>query len=198
MALPRHVNVTDSRIRKSEKIVLKGEADQVPGRENGDIIFRLCEVEHPVFQRAGSDLHAEIQVTLAESLTGFSRVVLKHLDGRGIEITHPAGQILSPGQVLKVPNEGMPKKRFGGHGDLYLTVNLKFPDETWKPSPATLSKLQELLPKPEPPIEAATVDQVTFDPKADIEEFGAQDANGGSAWMDEDDEDDEPAACAPQ
>lgn len=192
------MNLTNSTIRHSEKIVLKGEADQLPDRENGDIIFRLCEVEHPVFQRAGSDLLASIDVTLAESLTGFSRVVLKHLDGRGIEIKHPAGQVLTSGQILKVAGEGMPNKRFGGHGDLYLTVNVKFPNETWKPSPATLSKLQELLPKPEPPIEAATVDQVTFDPKANIEDFGARDANGGSAWMDEDEDDEEAATCAPQ
>ncbi|KAJ5165991.1 hypothetical protein N7492_006287 [Penicillium capsulatum] len=184
--------------RKLEKIVLKGEADQMPGRDNGDIIFRLTEAEHPVFERAGSDLHAHIDVSLVESLTGFSRVVIKHLDGRGIEITHPSGQVLSPGQVLKVSGEGMPNKRFGDHGDLYLTVNLKFPDETWKPSAATLNSLREMLPKPDGPIDAATVDHVTFDAKADIEQFGAQDANGGSAWMDDDDEDDEPASCAAQ
>lgn len=186
----------DGMIREGEKIVLEGEADQIPGRENGDIVFQLVQEEHPVFDRAGSDLRATIDVTLAESLTGFSRVVLKHLDGRGIEIKHPAGQILTPGQVLKVAGEGMPIKRSDSRGDLYLTVNVKFPDGNWKPSPAMLEKLQDVLPKPDAPIEASPVDEVEYDPKANIEDFGSRDGHG-SAWMDEDD-DDEPAQCTAQ
>ena len=178
--------------------MLEGEADQVPDQEPGDIVFKIIEEEHPVFARAGSDLQATIKVTLAESLSGFSRVVLKHLDDRGIELNHPItpGAILSPGQVLKVPGEGMPMKRTDSRGDLYLVVDVKFPDSNWKPTPAMLEKLQEILPKPEPPIVAQTVDEVAYDPKGQIEDFGAQDGQGGSAW--EDEEDDEPAQCAAQ
>lgn len=184
-------------LREGEKIVLEGEADQVPDQETGNIVFRLVQEEHPVFERAGADLRASIEVTLAEALTGFSRVVLKHLDGRGIEIKHPAGRVLSPGQVLTVHGEGMPIKRSDSRGDLYLIVNVKFPEQQWQPSPETLDKLQELLPKPGPSITATTVDEVDYDPNGNMEEFGARDANGGSAWMD-DDEDDEPAQCATQ
>lgn len=175
---------------------MEGEADQVPDQEPGDIVFRLIQEEHPVFDRAGSDLRATIDITLAESLTGFSRVVLKHLDGRGIEIKHEAGRVLSPGQVLKVSGEGMPIKRSDARGDLYLIVNVQFPGEGWRPTPATLEKLKEILPKPEPPIAAATVDEVDYDPQGDLQEFGARDAHGGSAWGD--DEDEEPAQCATQ
>jgi DnaJ family protein A protein 2 len=182
---------------EGEKIVLEGEADQIPDRENGDIVFKLIQEEHEVFDRAGSDLRAAIDITLAEALTGFSRVVLKHLDGRGIEITHPAGKVLSTGQVLKVPGEGMPIKRSDARGDLYLAVNVKFPDESWKPTPEVLAKLQELLPKPDPAIEATTVDEVSYDPNGNMDDFGARDAHGGSAWVDDDD-DEEPAQCAAQ
>lgn len=179
--------------------MLEGEADQVPNQEPGDIIFKLVEEEHAVFTRAGSDLRADIDVTLAESLSGFSRVVLKHLDGRGIELTHPQkpGQTLSPGQVLKVPGEGMPHKRSDARGDLYLVVNIKFPDEKWKPTPAMLEKLKELLPKSDKPIEAETIDEVEYNPQGDLNEFGAKDGHG-SAWVDEDEDDDEPAQCATQ
>jgi DnaJ family protein A protein 2 len=176
---------------------LEGEADQVPDQEPGDIVFRIIEEEHPRFARAGSDLQTTIDVTLAESLTGFSRVVLTHLDGRGIELKHPLtpGAILTPGQVLKVPGEGMPMKRSDARGDLYLVVDVKFPEQDWKPTPAMVEKLKEILPKPAAPIKADTVDEVTYNPKAEIEEFGAQDGQG--AWEDEED-DDEPAQCAAQ
>lgn len=126
-------------------------------------------------------------------------MVVKHLDGRGIEISHPKkpGDVLRPGQVLKIPGEGMPHKRSDARGDLYLVVNIKFPDENWSPSPAVLEKLKEILPKPDPPIEAETVDEVDYDPKGDMEDFGAGDPRGGSGWVDED-EDEEPAQCATQ
>ncbi|KAH1356287.1 hypothetical protein LV164_001856 [Aspergillus fumigatus] len=185
--------------KEGDKIVLEGEADQAPGQEPGDIVFHIVEEEHPVFRRAGADLTANIDVTLAEALTGFSRVVIKHLDGRGIEITHPKtpGEVLSPGQVLKVPGEGMPLKRSDARGDLYLVVNINFPDAKWKPSAAVLERLREMLPKPDPLIQADTVDEVDYDPKGNLDDFGARDGQGSSAWEDEE-EDGEPAQCAPQ
>ncbi|KAI9368086.1 hypothetical protein BJX61DRAFT_246850 [Aspergillus egyptiacus] len=174
--------------KDGDRIVLEGEADQVPGQEPGDIIFHLVEEEHEVFKRSGADLMATIDVTLVEALTGFSRVVVKHLDGRGIELQHPKtpGQVLSPGQVLKIPGEGMPIKRSDARGDLYLLVNIKFPDENWKPSPAVLERLKEMLPKPGPAIQAETIDEVEYDPKGNLEDFGSQDPSGGDAWEDDD------------
>lgn len=192
--------ITDQIVREGEKIVLEGEADQVPDQEPGDIVFHLEQVEHPTFQRAGADLSATIDVTLAEALTGFSRVVVKHLDGRGIELTHPKtkGEVLSPGQVLRVAGEGMPFKKSDSRGDLYLIVNVKFPDEKWQPSAATLERLKEMLPKPDPLIQAETIDDVEYDSKADMGDFGGGDERGGSAWVDDDGEDGEPAQCATQ
>ncbi|KAL4797937.1 putative DnaJ domain protein [Aspergillus venezuelensis] len=188
--------------KDGDRIVLEGEADQVPGQEPGDIIFQLEEGEHPVFQRAGADLKATIDITLAESLTGFSRVVIKHLDGRGIELQHPnpnsknKSPTLSPGQILKVPGEGMPIKRSDAKGDLYLIVNVKFPGADWKPTPDVLEKLKEMLPKPDPRIKAEPVDEVEYEAKKDLEEFGSKDPAGGDAW--EDDEEEGGAQCTTQ
>ncbi|EED12870.1 DnaJ domain protein (Mas5), putative [Talaromyces stipitatus ATCC 10500] len=185
--------------KEGDRVVLEGEADQVPDQEPGDIVFHLVETEHPVFRRAGPDLTADLEITLAEALAGFSRVALKHLDGRGIEITHPKkpGDVLSPGQVLKIPGEGMPLKKSDARGDLYLIVDIKFPDKDWAPSPATLEKLREILPKSTHlPIEAETVDEVDYESDANIEEFGQGDPRGGSGWQDN--EEGEPAQCATQ
>ncbi|KFY28091.1 hypothetical protein V493_03097 [Pseudogymnoascus sp. VKM F-4281 (FW-2241)] len=175
---------------QGERIVLEGEADQIPDQTPGDIVFTLVEEDHDVFQRRGHDLLAELKVTLAESLCGFSRVVLKHLDGRGIQIDHPRGKVFKPGQVLKIEGEGMPHKKSDARGDLYLVINIEFPDNGWIEDEASFAKLEALLPKPNAPIDAPEVDEVTFTEDADIEEFGASAGQGGrgAEWEDDDEE----------
>ena len=181
--------------RDGDILKLEGEADQVPGQEPGDIVFTLeQEEEHRVFERKGADLLAQIEVTLAEALCGFSRVVLKHLDGRGIQIQHPqpAARVLNPDQVIKIPGEGMPHKKSDLKGDLYLTVKINFPDYAWLDKNQAFSKLKDILPKPEKAIEAEEVDDVQYVETADIDDFGAGEADG------EDWEDDEEVEDGPQ
>lgn len=175
--------------------MLEGEADQVPDQEPGDIIFVLKELDHTVLRRAGADLAADIDITLAEALCGFSRVVLKHLDGRGIHIRHPQKDpaVLKPGQVIKVVGEGMFFKKTDQKGDLFLTVNVQFPEHDWLEQHQAFSKLKELLPGPPKPIVTEEVDEVAYD-AAYIADFGANDGQGGDAW--EDDEEDEGGADA--
>lgn len=175
--------------KEGDTIVLEGEADHVPGaQEPGDLIFHLQQLPHSTFQRAGADLSAKLEITLAEALTGFHRVVVKHLDGRGIELLHPKqeGQILRPSQVLRIPGEGMPHKRSDTKGDLYLTVDIQFPPDGFLKGANALDQLRATLPPSSPPIQVDEVDDVEYDPNASMEQFGGRDAAGG--WEDEDDE----------
>lgn len=153
-----------------ERIVLEGEADQVPDQTPGDIVFTLIENEHETFQRRGDDLLAKLNITLAESLCGFSRVVLKHLDGRGIKITHPRGAVLKPGQIVRVEGEGMPQKKTDGRGDLYLEVDIEFPEHGWMEDDVKFGALANILPKPHDKIVADEVDEVEIEEDVDIEE----------------------------
>ena len=138
--------------------------------ETGNIVFVLQEKPHEIFTRAAADLSAHVSVTLSEALCGFSRIVLKHLDGRGISITHPRGKSLKQGQVLKISGEGMPYKKGDHRGDLYLTIDIEFPSGEWLSQPGNVDKLQALLPKPAAkPLEAEVVDNVEFDPTASME-----------------------------
>ena len=211
--------------RQGERIVLEGEADQFPDQTPGDIVFTLVEEPHEVFTRAGDDLSAEISVTLAEALTGFSRVVLKHLDGRGIHLDHPRGKILQPMEILKVSGEGMPRKRGDERGDLYLIVKVEFPEAGWLPDNESYETIQKLLPPPAPLISADEVDEVEYEVGADIEQVsvvGEMDAklvhvrsaktnstdqmgghpthsHAGMVWEDENDDDDHGSPqCATQ
>jgi len=187
--------------REGERIVLKGEADQYPDQEPGDIVFVLSEMPHKTFRRAGADLAASVEITLAEALIGFNRVVITHLDGRGLQIntTQSKGKILRPDQVLKVQGEGMPVKRTDTKGDLFLVVDVKFPADGWIQDPESITKLQSLLPNPAPLIETEEVDEVSHDPGATIEEFGAGsgDPRAGAEWEDEE-EQGQGAQCAQQ
>lgn len=119
--------------------------------------------------------------------------MLKHLDDRGIHVEYPLGKdprVLQPGQVLKVPGEGMPIKKSERKGDLYLNVKILFPSyQDLQRSPDTTQKLRELLPQPQkvpPSIQAEEVDNVSFEEVSNLD--GVGDGEDGSDWVDEDDE----------
>ncbi|KAG9250760.1 putative DnaJ domain protein [Emericellopsis atlantica] len=183
-----------------ERIVLEGEADQNPDQIPGDIIFTLVEEPHDDFTRLGYDLSAELKITLGEALGGFSRTVLKHLDGRGIALERPRGSILRPGDCLKIEGEGMPMKKGDAKGDLYLLVDIEFPEDGWLKDDKEYDSLQKMLPPPNPPIEAEEVDEVEYEEDADIEQMGANsgDPRFATEWEDEDDMDDGQAQCQTQ
>jgi len=184
---------------QNERIVLEGEADQIPDTTPGDLIFHLVEEPHERFTRVGHDLSAEITVTLAEALSGFSRVVLTHLDGRGIHIDHPRGKVLTPNEVLRVAGEGMPQKRGDAKGDLYLIVKIQFPSEGWLENDNDYEALQKLLPKPLPPIKTDETDEVEYERDADMDEMGAHQGDPRyNEWEDEEDEDQGGPQCTAQ
>ncbi|KAI9671478.1 MAG: hypothetical protein M1831_004387 [Alyxoria varia] len=199
--------------RQGEHIVLPGEADQHPDQEPGDIVFELVETPHEVFDRAGADLKADLHITLAEALTGFNRVVLTHLDGRGIALNVPSGQVLTPDQVLKVPNEGMPIKRSDARGALYFAVKIEFPKDNWLAvtgdTERSAQQLRNILPKAQSAelkqktanvAKYEEVDEVDFVKNSNLEDFGAGsgDPRAGGGWEDDEDEDMPQAQCAQQ
>jgi DnaJ family protein A protein 2 len=125
-------------------IVLHGEGDQEPEMVAGDVVLVLSVKEHESFERAGSDLLAHVHITLSEALLGFSRVILTHLDGRGIRFdSRKSGgekKIYKNGDTVVIRGEGMPiwKKDKGKsangsaeRGDLYILFEVEMPDEEW-------------------------------------------------------------------
>ena len=197
--------------RQGERIILQGEADQLPDQEPGDIIFTLDEAEHETFERAGADLRAIIKISLTEALTGLNRVVLTHLDGRGIalNIPQPNGPVLRPGHVLKVPGEGMPIKRSDAKGDLFLQLHVEFPADGWLKDEAAVQAMKDALssaqisipsPRPTPSSPNTTpgdadkhqdIEEVDVEFNADMDDFGAGSGDpraGGAEWEDEEEE----------
>lgn len=161
-------------------------------------MFHLVEAEHNTFRRDGPDLIAEIHIDLSEALCGFCRTVIKHLDGRGLEVKHPqaGGGPLKPGSIIKVAGEGMPHKKSDLRGDLYLVVNVDFPDGEWLQQDQRKEKLRALLPKPDHSIQTDTVDEVDYEEVANLDGFGS--GEQGEQWEDEDDEETSHPQCAQQ
>ncbi|KAI9488810.1 DnaJ C terminal domain-containing protein [Zychaea mexicana] len=175
-----------------QKICMKGEGDQEPGVEPGDVNLVLQQKEHNVFERRGDDLLCHIKISLSEALCGFNRVVVKHLDGRGIQVQHPAGQVIKPGMVKRVPNEGMPiYRRSDNHGDLYIQFDVEFPQDYFA-TPDNVAAMANILPKPKPnAVSSASYDIVDECAliSGDLESFGASGQSRNA--YDEDDSDDE-------
>lgn len=88
----------------------------------------------------------EVTISLAEALCGFDKVLLTHLDGRGLRVQHPPGQVIRPGEVKRISHEGMPiYKRPIDKGDLFIKFDVEFPKSMWT-TPQQIAALEAVLP----------------------------------------------------
>jgi len=147
-----------------ETISFYGESDQSPDFMTGDLIFML-KPKHDDrfhFERKGDDLYLKQEISFVDALTGTSFTV-QNLAGNEIHLTYP--DPINPGDVLCVPNQGMPiRGHMDNFGDLIVQFEVKFPEkineeqkkaikeafksELSKPLPAGKKyKLQKMKPK---------------------------------------------------
>lgn len=129
--------------------------------------------------------------------------MVTHLDGRGIQlkVQQPNGKVLRPGQVLKIDGEGMPMKKSDTKGDLYLVVDIEFPEDGWLKDEAAVQKVKDALPVVTPnEIKHEEIEEVEADFDAEMEDFGAGSGDpraGGGEWEDDEEEEGGPQ-CATQ
>lgn len=131
-------------MKNGQKIVLSGEADEMPGMEPGDIIFVLNQTEHATFQRKGADLIMEKEISLKDALCGVAFAV-KHLDERTIIVRSKPGEVIKPSSLRQIAGEGMPRyKRPFEKGRLFVLFRVKFPDTL---DPKAVEALKACLPE---------------------------------------------------
>jgi DnaJ-related protein SCJ1 len=66
------------------------------------------------------------KITLRQALLGFEKT-FKHLDGHEVKIRREG--VTMPGAVMKVAEEGMPKKDdSSSFGDLFIEFTVQFPE----------------------------------------------------------------------
>merc|ERR1712159_47700 len=97
---------------------------QTPGKMPGRVMLKLAVEPHPRYLMASDNLFTVLEISLAESLFGFTKQ-WEGLDGRQITVTRKGA---SDGQVLKIAKKGMfnPKAR-NPYGDMYVRIKVKFP-----------------------------------------------------------------------
>ena len=167
-------------------------------------MFVLKALPHATFERSGSDLLTHVTITLSEALLGFSRILLKHLDGRGIKVSSPPRKIIKPDTCIIVRGEGMPVyKSPGQKGDLYVIISVEMPDEAWLSKvnnqvkinrldvvsvyATFIQALASLLPpkKPEPEPYPETVDVAQYE-ESDIVDVRSRSFPASADFFDQD------------
>jgi len=142
----------DKGMKSGQKIVFAGEGDQSPDIVPGDIIVTLQQKEHAYFRREGNDLLMEHSLTLSEALCGF-QFNITHLDNRVLRVKSTPGEVVTPGDIKCIENEGMPTyKRPFEKGRLIVRFSVQFPKTV---TPDAIKLLEKALPKPTPKKENA-------------------------------------------
>lgn len=199
-----HVHV-DKGMKTGQKVDFRGEGDQMPGVQPGDVQFEIEQKPHPRFQRKDDDLFYHAEIDLITALSG-GYINIEHLDERWLTINlkenevikpgrrlymhaHPTRLILCTGEIKMIRGQGMPSYRHHDYGNLYIQFDVKFPDVLKNDLTESHKKtLRDLLGAPREqaiPNEDAMVDEFNLE----TVDAGNQRRAHGAAALDEDDED---------
>jgi len=111
-------------LKAGSKIKFSGVGDQTEGGTQ-DVHFIIEEKPHELYKREGDDLRHEVDITLKEALTGWSRTV-KTIDGKQLNVGS-AGPT-PPTYTDRYPGLGMPKSKTPSErGDFIVGVKIGFP-----------------------------------------------------------------------
>ena len=91
-----HVHV-DKGVQTGAKIDFRGEGDQMPGVQPGDVQFEIEQKPHARFQRKGDDLFYHAEIDLLTALAG-GAIYVEHLDERWLTVEIMPGEVIAPGK----------------------------------------------------------------------------------------------------
>ncbi|KAH6964179.1 hypothetical protein DER45DRAFT_480892 [Fusarium avenaceum] len=157
-----HVHV-DKGVRSGTKVEFRGEGDQAPGVQAGDVVFEIEQKPHARFTRREDDLLYNCDIELVTALAG-GTIYIEHLDDRWLAIEILPGEAIAQGMcsrrnsdklILTVPDavkmvrgQGMPSPRHHDFGNMYIKFNVKFPEKNWTEDPEVFETLRKVLPAP--------------------------------------------------
>ena len=126
-------------MKSGDKVVLPGEGT------TGNLVVHILSQTHPVFTRVGNHLLIKRQITVLESLLGFT-FSLVHLDGRILQIQAAENDVYPHGCTRCVEAEGFPVlgKLPNQKGNLLVQFEVVWPEL------ADLTTLRGFFPKSTP------------------------------------------------
>lgn len=126
----------------SEKteLVYKNEGSEKLNGDKGNLIIKIKEKKHKIFERQGDDLHITLKLGLHEALTP-EFIEIESLDKtiRSISVAH----CISPQYTLTIEDQGMPISSSSQRGSLCVHFEIIFPE---KIPEDRLAELKTLLP----------------------------------------------------
>lgn len=93
----------DKGMKGGQTITFRGESDQSPSSEPGDVVIVIEEKPHDRFRRQENDLVAEIEVDLLTALAG-GQFAIRHLDDRALVVKIEPGEVVKHGLYLGILN----------------------------------------------------------------------------------------------
>jgi DnaJ family protein A protein 2 len=112
-------------MQEGDRLVFPGQCSESPDFDTpGDVVLvvRGVKTDSEMWMRQGADLLFTVELTLAESLLGWGRVLEGHPSGLPVPLVWKGG-VVREGEVLRVPGWGMPQ-RGGSKGDLRLVCRV--------------------------------------------------------------------------
>merc|ERR1712039_621403 len=94
--------------KDSTEFRFRGQADEQPGHDTGDVVIVVREKTHKTFQRVKDALLMSKTLTLSEALCGF-QFSTTFLDGEELVIRSKPGQVVKPGDMMMIKGKGMPR-----------------------------------------------------------------------------------------
>ncbi len=105
-------------------IQMSGEGHQgTGGGRPGDLYVGLTVTENPLFEREGTQIHTQVQLTVAQAALG-DEISIDGIDN-AYDLHIPAGT--QPGDMLTVRNAGLPPLHGGRRGDLHVHCVVEIP-----------------------------------------------------------------------
>jgi DnaJ-class molecular chaperone len=126
-------------IDDGEIIVLQNQGNVVDENCKGDIKVHIKVNNNSSFERRGLDLYLDKQISLKESLCGFS-FELKYINDKVYTINNQIGNIIPPDYKKVIPGMGL--SRENAKGNLIINFKINFPSSLTEEQ---IEKLKDLL-----------------------------------------------------
>ena len=129
-------------VEDGQTIKIKGYGGKgINGGPNGDLYITFRIINNTPFKRKGSDLYLNYDLDLYTAILG-GEIVLNTIDGKIKLKIKPETQ---NGSTVRIKGKGMPVyKQEGKYGNLYITFNIKIPENLSEEEKELFKKLAKI------------------------------------------------------
>jgi DnaJ-class molecular chaperone len=127
-----------SGIDENEMIILRDKGNIISEQCKGDVKINILIQNNSAFKRSGLDLILEKNISLKESLCGFS-FEIKYLNGKSYTVNNNKGNMVPPEYKKIYPGMGL--KRAEHKGNMIIIFHVDFPEQLSEEQINSLSKI---------------------------------------------------------